>query len=63
MWHAWGREEVFTGFWFGGPKVRDHCEDLGLGGMITLSWTLGREESMGQTRFSWLIIESNGELL
>jgi hypothetical protein len=25
MWHAWGRGEVFTGFWLGGPKVRDHC--------------------------------------
>jgi hypothetical protein len=22
MWHAWGRGEVFTGFWFGGPKLR-----------------------------------------
>jgi hypothetical protein len=22
MWHAWGREEVFRGFWLGGPKVR-----------------------------------------
>jgi hypothetical protein len=22
MWHAWGRGEVFTGFWLGGPKVR-----------------------------------------
>jgi hypothetical protein len=22
MWHAWGRGEVFTGFWFGGPKGR-----------------------------------------
>jgi hypothetical protein len=20
MWHAWGRGEVFTGFWLGGPK-------------------------------------------
>jgi hypothetical protein len=19
MWHAWGRGEVFTGFWLGGP--------------------------------------------
>jgi hypothetical protein len=27
MWHAWGRGEVFTGFWLGGPKVRDHWED------------------------------------
>jgi hypothetical protein len=23
MWHAWGRGGVFTGFWLGGPKVRD----------------------------------------
>jgi len=20
MWHAWGRGEVFAGFWLGGPK-------------------------------------------
>jgi hypothetical protein len=26
----------------GGPKVRDHWEDLGVGGRITLRWTLGR---------------------
>jgi hypothetical protein len=31
-----GRGEVFTGFWLGGPKVRDHWEDLGVGGRITL---------------------------
>jgi hypothetical protein len=37
-----GEGEVFTEFWLGSPKVRDHWEDLGLGGMITLSWTLGR---------------------
>jgi len=42
MWHPWGRGEVFTGFWLGDPKVRDHREDLGVGERITLSWTLGR---------------------
>jgi hypothetical protein len=42
MWHAWGRGEVFKGFWLGGPKARDHWEDLGIGGRITLTWTLGR---------------------
>jgi hypothetical protein len=36
------RGEVFTGFWLGGPKVRDHWEDLDVGGRITLRWTLGR---------------------
>jgi hypothetical protein len=43
MWHAWGRGEVFRGFWLGRPKVRDHWEDLGVGGKITLSWTFGRQ--------------------
>jgi hypothetical protein len=28
--------------WLGGPKARDHWEDLGVGGRITLRWTLGR---------------------
>jgi hypothetical protein len=40
MWHAWARGEVFTGFWLGGPKVRDHWEEVGVGGGITLRWTL-----------------------
>jgi hypothetical protein len=31
-----GRGEVLTGFWLGGPKARDHWEDLGVGGKITL---------------------------
>jgi hypothetical protein len=42
MWHAWGRGEVFTEFWLGSLKVRDHWEDLGVGGRITLRWILGR---------------------
>jgi hypothetical protein len=33
-----GRGEVFTDFWLGGPKARDHWEDLGVRGRITLSW-------------------------
>jgi hypothetical protein len=40
MWHAWGRGEVLTGFRMGVPKARDHWEDLGVGGRITLRWTL-----------------------
>jgi hypothetical protein len=42
MWHAWGRGEAFTGFWFRIPNVRDHWEDLGVVGRTKLSWTLWR---------------------
>jgi hypothetical protein len=37
-----GRGEVFTGFFLECPKVRNHWEDLGVGGRITLIWTLDR---------------------
>jgi hypothetical protein len=43
MWHAWGRGDVFTGFWLGVPKARGHWKDLSVGGWITLSWTLDRD--------------------
>jgi hypothetical protein len=48
----WGRGKVIIGFWFGGLKGRDHWEDLGVGGRITLRRTLGRYGSMGRTGFS-----------
>jgi hypothetical protein len=54
---------VFTWFSLGGPKVRDHWEDLGVGGKITLIWTLGIYGSMGRTRFGWLVIGSVDGLL
>jgi hypothetical protein len=54
---------LFTGFWLGGPKGRDHRDELGVGGKITLRWTLGRLGSMGQTEFGWLRIGSGGGLL
>jgi len=42
MWHAWGKGDVFVGFWLGGPNGRDHWEDQDVGSRITLSSTLGR---------------------
>jgi hypothetical protein len=55
--------EVFTGFWLRSPNGRDHWEDSGVGGRITLSWILGRWESMWRSGFGWLRIGSNGGLL
>jgi hypothetical protein len=34
--------EVFTVFWLGDPKVRDHWENLDVGERMTLSQPLGR---------------------
>jgi hypothetical protein len=39
--HAEGGE-VFIWFWLGSPNVSDHWENLGVGGRITLIWTLRR---------------------
>jgi hypothetical protein len=52
-----------NGFWLGGPKVRDHWQDLGVGGKIILRWTLRRYEWIGRTGFSWLKIGSSGWFL
>jgi hypothetical protein len=38
---------VITGFRLGGPKLRDHWEDLDVGERITLWWTMGNRDSGG----------------
>jgi hypothetical protein len=57
MWHAWGSGKMFTGFWLGGPKIRDLWEDLDIGGRITLRWALGIDEvnwtRLAQDRVRW----------
>jgi hypothetical protein len=49
------REEVFAGFWLGGPKLRDHWEDLSVGGRITLRLTLRRGDI-----YRWGELDSTG---
>jgi hypothetical protein len=44
---------VFTRFWLGGPKGKDHWKDMAVGGRVTLRWALGRQGSMAQDRVQW----------
>jgi hypothetical protein len=46
-----GKEEVFTGFWLGGPKVRDHMEALGVGEISI------REIGFDASNWMWLAQE------
>jgi hypothetical protein len=38
MYHAWGRREVRTWFWWGNLREADHLEVTGLDGKIILKW-------------------------
>jgi hypothetical protein len=63
MWHAWGRGDVFTGFWLGGPKVKKPL------GRPRCRWEdnikLGHREkgTDGSNWIRWLRIGSSGGLL
>jgi hypothetical protein len=32
MWRLWRKGKVYTGFWWGHLRERDHLEDLGVDG-------------------------------
>ena len=34
MWHAWGRVEVITRYWWGNLKEKDHWTDVGVDGRV-----------------------------
>jgi len=54
------RGEVYTGFWWGKLRQRDHLEDPGLDGKIILRWVF-REWVVGVwTGSSWLRIGTGG---
>jgi hypothetical protein len=42
MLYAWGRGEVYTGFWWGNLRERHHREELDVGGRIILKWIFNK---------------------
>jgi len=42
MYRVWGRREVYSGFWWGFLRERDHFEDRGIDGRKILIWISGK---------------------
>ena len=43
----WGREEVYTGLWWGNPRERYHLEDPTIDGRIILKWIFRKWYGVG----------------
>jgi hypothetical protein len=46
-----GRRGMHIGYWWGSQKVRDHWEDLAVGGWTILKWILERWDGM-----DWIVL-------
>jgi len=51
-----GRTEVYTGFWWGNLRERDHLEDPGVNGRIILRWISRKWDVRAWTGSMWLRI-------
>jgi len=49
-----GREDFYTGFWWGNLRERDHLGDPGLDGRMMLRWTFRKWYVGVWTGSSWL---------
>jgi len=61
--HVWGRGEVYTGFWWGNLRERDHLEDPGIVGWIILTWIFSKWDVGAWTGSIWLRTGTGGRHL
>ena len=55
-----GRGEIYTEFWWGNLKERDHWGDQDVDGRIILRWIFRKREGVVGTGWSWLRIGTGG---
>ena len=60
MKHVWGTAEVYTGFWWGNLRERDHLEDRGVDGRIILIWIFRNCNVRAWNGFMYLRIVTGG---
>jgi hypothetical protein len=60
MYHVLGRGEMYTGFWWGNPRERNHLEDPGVDGRIILKWIFSKLDVGAWTGSIWLRIGTGG---
>jgi len=62
MWHVWGKEDVYTEFWWGNLRERGHLKDPGVYGSIILKWIFRKWNVGVWTGSIWLRIGTGGGL-
>jgi hypothetical protein len=58
--HEWGRGEVYTGFWWGNLRERDHLKDTGIDRRIILTWAFRKWDVGPWTGSIWLRTGTGG---
>ena len=59
-WRVWVRRVGCIDTWWGNPRERDHCGDLGIDGWIILGWVSRRWDVGIWSGLGWPRIEKGG---